>query len=256
MLFTDADTRHTPRSVATGLRDAQEHGAALLSYSPKQEVHGLAERALMPLIFAELAASYRPKDVSDPNSAIAAANGQYLLIRRDAYEQVGGHAAIAHVLLEDVGLAKLVKRAGYRLYFAYSEAVSTRMYRTARQLWEGWTRTLALVFANPREIAFRRSLEFLGLVAGIWVRLAAGYLAGSVGALVALVVLFFFFRRVRRAHFDWLSNVLAIFGLPVFAVLLLRSYVSHKRGSVRWKGRTYGTVAPIQEIREHGLLNS
>ncbi len=79
LLFTDADTRHSPSSIASGLREAEEHGAALLSYSPKQEVHGFAERALMPVIFAELAATYRPQEVCDPASPVAAANGQYLL---------------------------------------------------------------------------------------------------------------------------------------------------------------------------------
>ncbi len=95
LLFTDADTQHSADSIAQGLREAQEHGAAMLSYSPKQEVHSFAERALMPVIFAELATTFRPKEVSDPKSPAAAANGQYLLIRRDAYDAVGGHAAVA-----------------------------------------------------------------------------------------------------------------------------------------------------------------
>ena len=86
LLFTDADTKHAPDSIAQGLHEAQDCGAALLSYSPKQEVHSFAERALMPVIFAELAATYRPKDVCDPKSPVAAANGQYLLIRRDVYD--------------------------------------------------------------------------------------------------------------------------------------------------------------------------
>jgi len=54
------------------------------------------------------------------------------------------------------------------------------------------------------------------------------------GGLMAL-----FDRRIRRAHFDWLSNTLAVFGLPLFAVLLLRSHISHRAGSVEWKGRRY-----------------
>ncbi len=130
LLFTDADTRHGPDSIAQGLREAEAVGAAMLSYSPKQEVHSFAERALMPVIFAELATTYRPKEVSDPNSPAAAANGQYLLIRRDAYDAVGGHAAIAQAILEDVELAKRVKQAGYKLQFRQSDAVSTRMYRS------------------------------------------------------------------------------------------------------------------------------
>ncbi len=140
LLFTDADTRHTPRSIASGLEEAQALGAGLLSYSPKQEVRGFAERALMPVIFAELAATYRPRDVNDPNSPAAAANGQYLLIRRDVYDAVGGHAAVATTILEDVELARRVKRAGYKLQFRVSDALSTRMYRSFPQMWEGLTK--------------------------------------------------------------------------------------------------------------------
>ena len=60
LLFTDADTRHSPDSIARGLQEAKDRGADMLSYSPKQEVRGFAERALMPVIFAELAATYPP----------------------------------------------------------------------------------------------------------------------------------------------------------------------------------------------------
>ena len=113
LLFTDADTKHAPDSIATGLQEAKESSADLLSYSPKQEVGSLAERALMPVIFAELATTYPPKEVCDPDSPVAAANGQYLLIRREVYDAIGGHAAVATAILEDVELAKRAKQAGY-----------------------------------------------------------------------------------------------------------------------------------------------
>jgi cellulose synthase/poly-beta-1,6-N-acetylglucosamine synthase-like glycosyltransferase len=247
LLFTDADTRHRPDSVATGLREAQEHNAGLLSYSPEQEVHSFAEHALMPVIFAELAATYRPKDVCDPNSPAAAANGQYLLIRRDGYDAVGGHAAVAGAILEDVELARRVKQAGYRLYFRQADVVRARMYRTFPQMWEGWTKNLALLFPNPLRLAFWRLLEvavIAGSVTLAIVKSTAGEpVSAGIAAAVAIIFWLLFLLRVRRAHFLWLSNTLAIFGLPLFAVLLLNSDISHKRGSVRWKGRQYGTTA-------------
>ncbi len=69
LLFTDADTVHRPGSLARAVEEAKQHGAALLSYSPEQEVHGFWEKAVMPVIFAELAATYRPSLVSDPQVA-------------------------------------------------------------------------------------------------------------------------------------------------------------------------------------------
>jgi glycosyltransferase involved in cell wall biosynthesis len=82
LLFTDADTIHLPGSLARSLEEAKRHGASLLSYSPEQIVKSFWEKAIMPVIFAELAASYRPSQVSDPDSPAAAANGQYILIAR------------------------------------------------------------------------------------------------------------------------------------------------------------------------------
>jgi cellulose synthase/poly-beta-1,6-N-acetylglucosamine synthase-like glycosyltransferase len=252
LLFTDADTKHSPDSIAQGLREAEAVGAAMLSYSPKQEVHSFVERALMPVIFAELATTYRPKEVSNPNSPAAAANGQYLLVRRDAYDAVGGHAAIAQAILEDVELAKRVKQAGYKLQFRQSDAVHTRMYRSFAQMWEGWTKNLALLFPNPRGLALRRAIEFLLILGSLLATLNALFLErdlldAALNAALMLVMLYFFFRRIGRAHFDWESNVIAIFGLPLFAILLLNSYISHNKGSVDWKGRRYGTATLLSD---------
>jgi len=251
LLFTDADTKHAPDSAATGLHEAREFDAGLLSYSPKQEVRGFAQRALMPVIFAELAATYRPKDVCDPKSPVAAANGQYLLIRREVYDTIGGHAAVAGSVLEDVALAKRVKQAGYKLRFRTADVVSTRMYRSFAQMWEGWTKNLALLFPHPRRLAFRSLLEFAVFVscaAFAIVNWASREIGPAFIATVPLIAFLVPFEgRIRRAHFDWLSSSLAIFGLPLFAVLLLNSARSHKRGLVRWKGREYDAAGGAPE---------
>jgi glycosyltransferase involved in cell wall biosynthesis len=168
LLFTDADTVHLPGSLARALAEAQEHHADLLSYSPQQEVHGAIERGLMTVIFAELASTFRPQEVCDPKSPVAAANGQYLLVTREAYQAAGGHSAVAQSLLEDVALAANVKRSGRRLHFRYgADAVRTRMYRSLPALWEGWTKNLTLLFPETLQLAARRGIEFLVALGGI-----------------------------------------------------------------------------------------
>ena len=250
LLFTDADTKHAPNSIATGLQEANECAADLLSYSPKQEVGSLAERALMPLIFAELATTYPPKEVCDPKSPVAAANGQYLLIRREVYEAIGGHAAVATAILEDVELAKRAKQAGHRLCFRFSEVVSTRMYRSFGEMWEGWTKNLALLFPNARRLAVRCAIEFAVIVVAATLAVVSGLQDEKLACVIALAVtvhwLYLFLKRIRAAHFDWLSNVLSLFGLPLFAVLLLNSDICHKRGLVRWKGRQYAVEKALK----------
>jgi glycosyltransferase involved in cell wall biosynthesis len=244
LLFTDADTIHLPGSLARSLDEARRHSAAMLSYSPEQVVKTFAEKAVMPVIFAELAAAYRPSQVSDPSSPAAAANGQYILITREVYDAVGGHAAIAGRLLEDVALARAVKRSGRKLFFRYGgDAVQTRMYRSFAQLREGWTKNLALLFPSPTRLAALRTLEFVLIAATFTIALTSALRGHRQSAVVAgivdLILYGLFLTRIRRAHFSWDANILALFGLPLFSYLLLRSKREHASGNVHWKGRSY-----------------
>ena len=254
LLFTDADTVHRPGSLARAVAEAEANRADLLSYSPEQDVRTFWEKAIMPVIFAQLADTYPPSKVSQPDSPIAAANGQYLLITKSSYDAVGGHAAVAGDLLEDVALAQLVKQSGRKLLFRFGgDAVRTRMYRTFAQLREGWTKNLALLFPKPGELAFVRFAEFLLLIATPYWTLS-WFLAGrprlgpdfslyevfaAFIVLAPITVWSSFLMRIRRAHFSWQSNVLALLGLPLFSYLLLRSKLFHRWGKVSWKGRTY-----------------
>jgi glycosyltransferase involved in cell wall biosynthesis len=247
-LFTDADTIHLPGSLARALDEAGRRKADMLSYSPQQIVGTFWEKSVMPVIFAELAAIYRPSQVSNPNSASSAANGQYILIRREVYDAVGGHAAIADQILEDVALARAVKRSGRRIFFRYAaDAVRTRMYRNFAQIREGWTKNLALLFPSPRRLAVIRLLEFL-LIVGSFAVTAAEFLRGrsasaTATGLAGLLLYSAFLARIRRAHFHWDSNLLSLFGLPIFSYLLLRAQGFHERGTVSWKGRIYSKSA-------------
>ncbi len=254
LLFTDADTVHLPGSLARALDEAKYHGAAMLSYSPAQELHGFAERAVMPVIFAELAATYKPREVSDPNSRAAAANGQYLLITRETYDAIGGHRAIASNLLEDVELARAVKRSGRRIGFRFGgDAVRTRMYRSFAQLAEGWTKNLALLFKAPARLALTRLLEFLTIVCGAFVALSRSDVRLALLAATGVALIYLnFLRRILKAHAGAASSALALFGLPIFSYLLLRSKLYYKWcRSVTWKGRHYSTAvsSPEEERR-------
>jgi hypothetical protein len=247
-LFTDADTFHKPGSLARALTEAGERKADFLSYSPEQEVVSLLEKAVMPVIFAELAVTYRPTEVSDPDSAAAAANGQYVLVTRQAYERAGGHAAVAGIILEDVALARRVKGSGGRLVFRFGgEQVSTRMYRTAPQLIEGWSKNLVFLFSSPVRLAAVRLLEFLLILAAMVLTVAAlmrgeTAIAAACGA-VGLALLGRFLRRILKAHFQADATVLAFFGLPFFSYLLCRSVISYRSGRLNWKGRSYPGAA-------------
>ena len=251
LLFTDADTVHLPGSLARALAEAKNERADLLSYSPEQVVVTFAEKAVMPVIFAELAAQYPPAKVRDSSSGVVAANGQYILVRRAAYETVGGHAAIADEILEDVALARAFRAATYKVSFRYgADAVRTRMYRNWHELREGWTKNLALLFQRPWWLAswitawwaFSWITLFVGLAS-----IAVGYWRLAYYLLPAVLL----YLRIARAHFRMGTNLVAVgFGVPVFAYLLLRSNRAHARGSVSWKGRTYCEGASQSDAKE------
>jgi hypothetical protein len=220
----------------------------MLSYSPEQEVHSFWENAVMPVIFAELASTYKPSDVSNPKLPAAAANGQYLLITREAYDTVGGHTSVATDLLEDVALARRVKNTGRKIFFRFGgDAVRTRMYRTFSQLREGWTKNLALLFPAPQRLALLRLIEFLliiGSFAAAIFEIVQHRSRPAIAASILCVVLFdVFIGRIKKAHFPFKANAVAIFGLPLFAYLLYRSQLFHKQGKVEWKGRVYAGSA-------------
>src|SRR5271166_1157673 len=160
LLFTDADTIHEPGNLRRAIHEAEKHNVGVLSYSPKQLVSGLWQRALMPLVFCELALAYPPEKVSNPELRIAAANGQFLLVKREAYRALGGHASVKGDILEDVELAFLAKRRKVGLRFRYAaDALSTRMYRSTTAMVEGWTKNLALLFDNCLVLAVWRVID-------------------------------------------------------------------------------------------------
>ena len=99
LLFTDADTYHLMGSARRALNDAAEQNAVLVSYSPEQELGSFWERALIPFVYCRLGAHFSFARVNRADTKDAAANGQYLMILRDVYENVGGHAAIRGEIL-------------------------------------------------------------------------------------------------------------------------------------------------------------
>jgi glycosyltransferase involved in cell wall biosynthesis len=250
LLFTDADTFHYPGSLAASLREAEDRKVDLLSYSPEQETDSWWELAVMPLVFADLVRTYSSERINDPADPIVAANGQYILARREVYEALGGHSVLPLNVLEDIELAKIFKVSDHRIWFGYGAGqVRTRMYRTFSVMWEGWSKGLAILFRRPVRLAAMRALEFVaiaflltvGLVKVARSQFGSAALFLAIGALFYLVFLF----RIRQAHFPWKANLMSFLGLPIYVSLLLRSNLHfNRRGELTWKGRTYAQSAP------------
>jgi glycosyltransferase involved in cell wall biosynthesis len=241
LLFTDADGVHLPGSTARALADAAATGAGLVSYSPEQEMHTWWEHALIPFIYTRLSQKFPFDDVNNPASPAAAANGQYLLIRREDYARIGGHTAVAGEVLEDVALARLAKQAGVRLHFASGLGIiRVRMYRTFRSMWEGWAKNLfPLMGGESRSIGreLRGVVPWIPLLLLlltplhlIWGVLGVALLAGRHAAYAA---------TLRRNRFPAALALYYIPAVALYAAVLLSSEWRYAHGSVSWKGREY-----------------
>jgi glycosyltransferase involved in cell wall biosynthesis len=246
LLFTDADAVHEPNSVARALQLAQQNNAALVSFSPEQITEHWYEKALIPYIFLRLAKHFSYDRVNDPSSPAAAANGQFLMMRRDVYDAIGGHSSVAGEVLEDVALAMHAKAAGHRIWFSSGKGiVRVRMYRSFQAMWQGWKKNLyRLVGGTPWSVV--REMEsnlpwipFLLILAGL-----------KYPFLFFVGVLFLIARQtiygidLARNQYPFSFIFYYVPAVVLYVAVLWASYRSHVNGRIEWKGRAYSVGAP------------
>ena len=162
-LFTDADTWHAPNALRSAIAQARDEHADLFTLGAEQELPTVWERILMPMAYLGISMLYPPRLVNDPGSPLAVANGQYILIRREVYERLGGYdrPEMRGTLLDDRDLAALVKTNGYLLRFVDGcGLVHVHMYRNLSSFWRGWRKNSYL---GNRGGLFFVLLELFGL---------------------------------------------------------------------------------------------
>lgn len=163
LLFTDADTWHAPDALRSSVARATEEGIDLLTLGSTQELPGFWDRVMMPMAYLGISLQYPIKQVNDPLSPVAIANGQFILIRRAVYDALGGYARpdLRSTLLDDRDLARIVKKNGFRLRFVDGRGlVRVHMYRGLADTWRGWRKNAFL--GSRGGIAFML-LQLLGL---------------------------------------------------------------------------------------------
>jgi glycosyltransferase involved in cell wall biosynthesis len=246
LLFTDADAELAPAGVTRALQVAQETAAALVSCSPEQLAETWYEKSLIPFVYCRLAKHFSFEAVNDPSSPAAAANGQFLMIRRDAYDAIGGHASVAGEVLEDVALAKRAKAAGYRLWFGPGKGiVRTRMYRSFDAMWEGWKKNMYLLSGGTLRAVLVEIfaavpwIPLLLLVVGL--KLPLAFIA-ALGLLMARHASYG--RELTSNQFRPSYILYYVPGSLLYAGVLWASYRAHAKGQVEWKGRQVSVGVP------------
>ncbi len=154
ILFTDADTAHEAYSLPTALETSRYRGLDCLTLAPKTECRGFWEKTVQPIAVGAIAVWFDPVKINDPKQNVTLANGQFILVRRDVYEKIGGNEAVKTEVVEDVAFAKNVRKAGHRIEFLDgTKLYATRMYSSLTEIRNGWTRILTyLLDRSPMKI--------------------------------------------------------------------------------------------------------
>ncbi len=247
LLFTDADPVFQPNALTTAVHLMQKHRLDMISLLPGAEFGSFWERAVQPVIFAFISAHIRFGKVNDPESPAAMGVGSFILLRREVYDRVGGHETLKQAILEDIGMARLVKRSGARIMMAEAQKIYTiRMYHSFREIWTGWRKNVFLAMKKSIFKTFYYILCLLGFVVTpwliaayhLWLGSALGWQAMALAGLGLVLV-----TKWGLCHGLNLEKRYALvfpLGALVVAAIMINSMVHLLfRGKAEWRGRTY-----------------
>lgn len=253
LMFTDGDSIHSRDSLTRTVNFLQDTKADLVTLAPAAILRTFWEKFLQPPIFWLIMIFVGGKWVNDDKKPRwALGNGQYMLFKRDAYEKVGGHAAVRDRIAEDYALGRLTKAQGFRLRMVTaSDSLGVRMYSSLPEIWRGWRKNFYSVSGNHPlfRAAYRLILLFTFLVLPFVVLGYGLYLAPASPLNIYLLTGAF------MAFFLWLGLAIldrSIQVSPLYALLLpfaITIYIgigldSTIRGALgmgfAWKGRVYG----------------
>lgn len=246
ILFTDADTRHEPAALGHAVGALLRRQADLVTILTHLECLGFWERVAMPQFLVPLGVRYHPRRVNRARRAKdLIANGQFILVRRSAYERAGTHAAVRGEVAEDLALALAFHRQGLKVHLALAQdLVRTRMYRSLGQLIEGWSKNFYLGGrASLPGAPIRRALLPLAaaLYAAFWLAPIV-WLAARPGAVAPLaasaLAAGFWTAAVSGLKIPPWYGLLYPIGTLVFLAVVVRSTWRGAR-RVEWRGRRY-----------------
>ncbi|MFF7214032.1 glycosyltransferase [Streptomyces sp. NPDC008238] len=251
LLLTDADIAHGPDSLRHLVAAAQGAGLDMVSQMARLRVAGTWERLIVPAFVYFFAQLYPFRRVNRPRARTAAAAGGCVLIRRTAVERAGVPDTIRHAVIDDVALARAVKRSGGRIWLGLADEVdSVRPYPGLTELWRMVSRS---AYAQLRHSAVLLTGTVLGLLLVYVVPPLAtiggaltgdGWLCAAGAAAWALMCGTYLpmLRYYRRP--PWPALLLP-FTAVLYLLMTVDSAVQHGRGrGAAWKGRTYARPRP------------
>ncbi len=251
LCFIDADVSIAPQLVAAAIETAEAQQIDMLSLHPFQQLGSFWERLVIPAGLLIIACAKALNAANSSGSSAADANGQFILVRREAYFDLGGHAAVGSEICEDRALALRFERAGFRFrVLAAEHFATTRMYRDLSSLWEGLSKNAIEILGTGRATLAASAAGMLvgwtslalpiAIAATILPRPSATQLIGvSLTLAGSAIVLGVQFGTVRHFRIPAVFGLLMPCGYTAAAVLACHSFLLRRGGGVTWKGRKY-----------------
>jgi hopene-associated glycosyltransferase HpnB len=241
VLLTDADIVHQPAHLASLVAKLVESRLDMVSEMVRLNCSSPAERMLVPAFVYFFQMLYPFARVNNPRSAVAAAAGGTVLVRREALARMGGIEAIKEALIDDVALATAVKRSG-PIFLGHSQlAASIRPYAQLSDMWHMISRTAftQLRYSASLLLLTIAALSVVWLVPPWAALFGRGWVFGCGLAACLLAALSYIPTLMRYQR-----SVLWVFALPPIALFYMAatiaSAVNYWRGrGASWKNRAY-----------------
>jgi chlorobactene glucosyltransferase len=247
LLFTDADLVFEPNALRTAVFNMQERKLDALTLMPKAEFGSFWEKAVQPVIFGFIGSLTRFGKVNSQDQKSAMGFGAFLMFKRSAYEAIGRHEGVKADVLEDVMIAKRLKKAGFKLLVADAKRLfSIRMYYGLREIWIGWRKNMFMAMKRSVFRAFYYIFMVLAFVLTPYMIFGWNVVVGS--GLLWIGVSLFGVTMVSAATIKTCDELglarinacLFPIGALVMAAIMINSMIQVLIFSrTEWRGRVY-----------------
>lgn len=251
LYFIDADTKSEPAMLKSVIQFSESRAIDLLSFNPKQQLESRAEKAILPGVFLSIASYMNFRDSNDSSKEEAIANGQAMLFKRSAYEDVGGHSAVADQVSEDIAFAQVMKLTGHTIFWAFADQLmSTRMYTGLNTIWSGFSKNMnrivgcrslfdaSTIFIKANIIAWSTPLLLvISSIAYLTDPSVINLWSVSITGITAVCLFVTYFMLAKELFVPIHYALFVPFGVSIQSALVLNSYRLSKNKQLMWKGR-------------------
>jgi len=257
LMFTDADTIHSNRSVRDSLGTLMKEKLDVITAVPNLKYPNFIVKMVLPVLSVFMFSRYSPMRVNDPNVSIGYLFGSFFVITRECYESVGTHAIVKSEIVEDGALGKKLKEEGYKLkMFRGEDLLEAYWARDFNTLWNSLKRLIIPLYFTDRlnsilmtiGIFFLMSFPFLVLIyclVAYYANLAEQDLSYSILASFTILnimsIYWTNFYQLKKAN---THNAVYFLGTPVGCFVVSLSFVwsiliSDKHAKIKWRDREY-----------------